>query len=98
MRSSERNPLSEVAVTRVRSFLNGREYVFEAASWHQIVELAVVPQLLVWPIYTILLGGLAGGLVLVFLPRRAGEEPREPPEAAALGRESPVPQPPITGG
>ena len=30
------------ALTRVRSFLSGREYVFEPASWRQIVELAVV--------------------------------------------------------
>ena len=85
------------ALTRVRSFLSGREYVFESASWQQIGELAIVPQILVWPIYTILVGGLAGGLVLVLLPRRAGEEPHGPSEAASLGRERPVPERPITG-
>ena len=85
------------ALTRVRSFLSGREYVFEPASWRQIVELAVVPQILVWPLFTVLVGGLTGGLALVFLRRSGGEEPHRPGESGASRRERAVPAPPTTG-
>lgn len=84
------------ALTRVRSFLSGREYVFESASWRQIVELAVVPQILVWPIFTVLVGGVAGGVALVFLPRGGGE-PRRSGESEAAGGEHTVPAPPSGG-
>ncbi len=84
------------ALTRVRSFFGGQEYFFDSASWRQIFELAVVPQILVWPLYTVLVGGLAGGLTLILLPHNTEKETRRPNETKASAAERQVPDPPTT--
>jgi hypothetical protein len=45
---------------RVTLRLTGTEHVFAAGSWWQILWLSLVPQLVVWPVYTVA-AGLAGG-------------------------------------
>jgi hypothetical protein len=44
----------------VRVTLTGTEYVFAGGSWWQILWLSLLPQLVVWPAYT-LAAGLVGG-------------------------------------
>lgn len=84
------------ALTQVRSFISGRVYVFESASWQQILELAVVPQVVVWPLYTILLGGLTGSLALALLPRSGAAQARGQGDAQAPASERPAPEPPVS--
>jgi hypothetical protein len=47
-------------LVRVTLGLTGTEHVFAGGSWSQILWLSLLPQLLVWPAYT-LAAGLAGG-------------------------------------
>jgi hypothetical protein len=49
-------------LTVVQNPFTGRAYSFAAASLEQIVTVALVPQLVVWPIYTVL-AGLTGAAV-----------------------------------
>jgi hypothetical protein len=68
--------------------VTGRPYSFTAGSLEQVVSLAVLPQLVVWPIYTVLAGllGAAGARIIVM--SASGLErpsPAPPPEAAPAG-------------
>ncbi len=47
-------------LVRVSLRMTGTEHVFAAGSWWQILWLSLVPQLVVWPAYTLAVG-LAGG-------------------------------------
>ncbi len=71
-------------VVLVHNPLSGEAYSFEAGSLDQIVRLAIVPQLLVWPLVTVLVG-LLGAAVARVITIAWGEPPLStaPPEAVA---------------
>ena len=50
-------------LTLVSNPLTGQVYSFVAGSAEQVLNLAVLPQLLVWPVYTVLAGLVGAGLV-----------------------------------
>lgn len=54
----------------------GSNYAFVPGSWRQITWMTLVPQLVAWPAYTVLVGLAAGVLVLRFT--RPTEKPRTP--------------------
>jgi len=58
------------AVTSVAVVLTGEAYGFVPGSWRQVLWLILVPQLVVWPVFTVLAGMLGAGIVR-WLPRRA---------------------------
>jgi hypothetical protein len=65
--------------------VTGRPYSFVAGSLEQIVNVSLIPQLVVWPIYTVL-AGLLGALVarvIVLSASSAVEGPSSVPPAAA---------------
>jgi hypothetical protein len=64
------------AVTRVRNPLTGEVHSFTAGSLQQVMQLGVLPQLVAWPIYTILAGLL--GAALLWLLRSSWRTPRVP--------------------
>jgi hypothetical protein len=59
------------ALVRVQNPLNGRLYEFVPGSFSQVWNVAVIPQLAFWPIYT-LLAGLLGAAVAVGAASAAG--------------------------
>ncbi len=71
-------------VVLVHNPLSGEAYSFEAGSLDQIVRLALVPQLLVWPLVTVLVG-LLGAAVARVITIAWGEPPlpTAPPAAVA---------------
>jgi hypothetical protein len=77
------SPLVRLSLT-----LTGSVHTFESGSWSQLLWLSIVPQLVVWPLYTVA-AGVAGGLIAWrWLPRRTPR--RAPadlsPEALASSR------------
>ena len=67
----------------------GGVQTFEAGSWPQVLWLSLVPQLVVWPLYTVVAGLAGGGLVWRWLPRptpRPGPAPLAP-DALVSSRE-----------
>lgn len=69
------------ALVLVQNPLTDRVYSFEPGSLSQIVHIGVLPQLLVWPVYTVL-SGLLGAAVVRFVEaawRRHGLPPMPPP-------------------
>lgn len=56
----------------------------EAGSFAQILVLGILPQLLVWPVYTVV-AGLAGAAVVRLLARRGTAAPAAVPMAAGAG-------------
>jgi hypothetical protein len=65
----------------------GGVFTFSGGSWAQIFWLSLVPQLVVWPVFTVAAGLAGGALVWPWLPRRA--PPRRPatPDAVVSSRE-----------
>src|SRR5437773_9082020 len=61
-------------VVHVHNPLSGVAYTFQAGSLEQIVMLALVPQLLVWPLVTVLVG-LLGATVARVITIAWGEPP-----------------------
>jgi len=60
-------------VTSVAAALTGDAFSFVSGSWRQILWLTLVPQLLVWPVFTIVAGALGAALAgLVARPGRGG--------------------------
>jgi hypothetical protein len=51
------------AVTRARNPLTGAWQVFEPSSLRQVMTLVALPQLLFWPVYTVIAGLIGAGLV-----------------------------------
>jgi len=45
--------------------LNGEVYSFQPGSLQQILKVGILPQLLVWPVYTVVAGLLGAALALV---------------------------------
>jgi hypothetical protein len=56
------------AVTSLRLALTGGAYTLVPGGWQQALWLTLVPQLVAWPVFTVLAGMLGGGLAVV--PRR----------------------------
>jgi hypothetical protein len=52
------------ALVRVQNPLNGRFYQFAPGSFGQVWNVAVVPQLAFWTVYTVAAGLLGAGLAL----------------------------------
>lgn len=46
----------------------GSEYEFASGSFRQILLLAILPQIVVWPVYTVVVGLLGAGLALLVVP------------------------------
>ena len=68
-------------IVRVTLRLTGTEHTFAAGSWGQIFWLSLLPQLLVWTVYTVAVG-LAGGALAwrwspLQSPRRGGASPSD---------------------
>jgi hypothetical protein len=53
-------------LTSVRLALTGATYSFVPGSWEQILWVTILPQLVAWPLYTVLVGLAAGEIVLRF--------------------------------
>jgi hypothetical protein len=73
---------------RVTLRLTGTEHVFAAGSWWQILWLSLLPQLVVWPVYTVA-AGLAGGALAWHWtrPKTRGRAPAAlPPDSLASSR------------
>jgi hypothetical protein len=67
------SPLTDVAVA-----FSERGFSFAPGSWSQLFWLTLLPQLLIWPVFTVLVGALGGalGFLLVPPPVREGAEKR----------------------
>ncbi len=66
--------------------VTGRPYAFVAGSLDQVVNLALLPQLVVWPIYTVLaglLGAAAARILMLSASGLEGAAPAPAPEAAS---------------
>jgi hypothetical protein len=71
------SPLTEVGV----AFASG-SWTFAPGSWEQLFWLTLLPQLVIWPAFTVLSGLATGAAVLLVLARSGLEEPAaEAPEA-----------------
>ena len=75
-------------VIRARNAFTGSVYLFEPGSFWQLVTLVAVPQLAVWPIYTVLAGLLGAGLVRLTGPALGpgGQQKPLPPVEMAAAR------------
>ena len=63
------------ALVRVRNPLTGSVYSFVPGSFNQVWTVGVIPQLAVWPVYTVL-AGLLGAAVAIGLAWVTGTSPR----------------------
>jgi hypothetical protein len=64
--------------------VGGASFTFEGGSWAQIFWLTLVPQLVVWPAFTVAVGLVAGVLAWRWLPRTLRRRAAPlPPEVAA---------------
>jgi hypothetical protein len=67
--------------------MTGAALSFDGGSWTQILWLSLLPQLVVWPAFTVA-AGLAGGLLLWrWLPRRTPRRASSPPADVLAARE-----------
>ena len=77
-------------LTFVPVALTGDAYAFVPGSWRQIFWLTLVPQLVVWPVFTVV-AGMAGAALARFLPASARRTARPPlggaDPASAPGRD-----------
>jgi hypothetical protein len=71
------SPLTQVGV----AFASG-SWTFVAGSWEQLFWLTLLPQLVIWPAFTVLAGLATGAAVLLVLARGDLEEPAAAPEAS----------------
>jgi hypothetical protein len=76
------SPLTEVAV----AFAEGA-WVFAPGSWEQLFWLTLLPQLVIWPAFTVLTGMAAGAVVLLLAPGSDPEPGRSEAPADAPGGE-----------
>jgi len=76
-------------VTSVAVALTGNAFSFVSGSWRQILWLTLVPQLVVWPAFTVITGMLGAALGLALQPGRGeAQAPVEPAtEQGARSRE-----------
>ena len=64
------------SLVRVQHPLSGRVYEFVPGSVQQMLALVLLPQLVVWPVYTVLAGLLGGGVAWVVLESAGAAQPR----------------------
>jgi len=69
------SPLTEVAVA-----FSDTPWLFDPGSWAQLFWLTLLPQLVIWPAFTLLAGMAAGAVALLFVP---GAEPTPGRDAPA---------------
>lgn len=66
------------ALTRVTDPVSGTELRFESGSAAQVLRLGIAPQLVFWPLYTVLAGLLGAGLAGLARPMRSLFRPTRP--------------------
>jgi hypothetical protein len=64
------SPLTEVAVA-----FSDRTWVFEAGSWTQLFWLTLLPQLLIWPAFTVLVGMAGAAVAFALVPADVATAP-----------------------
>jgi hypothetical protein len=64
------SPLTEVAVA-----FSDRTWLFEAGSWTQLFWLTLLPQLLIWPAFTVLVGMAGAALAFALVPADVATAP-----------------------
>jgi hypothetical protein len=74
------SPLTEVGVA-----FSDLPWRFEPASWGQLFWLTLLPQLVIWPAFTLVTGLLAAALVQLVSPPAGDGTLAEPPDEAAAG-------------
>jgi hypothetical protein len=79
------------SIVRVQNPLTGRIHEFVPGSFSQVLNLGLIPQLVVWPVYTLLAGLLGAGIAWVVLdstgtPQPAPPRPAIQPEPASEDR------------
>jgi len=74
-------------VVKARNAFTGAVYLFEPGSLWQLVALVAVPQLAVWPLYTVVAGLLGAGLVRLATGARADDKPVATPAEMAAARQ-----------
>jgi hypothetical protein len=81
------SPLTEVGVA-----FSDQIWTFVASSWLQIFWLTLLPQLVIWPAFTVLAGLATGAAVLLLLSRTLDEEPAAAAAPDAVVETAPEPQ------
>jgi hypothetical protein len=71
-------------LVRIRLGVTGTEHVFAAGSWSQLFWLSFVPQLVVWPVFTVAAGFAAGALAWRWAPRSLRRRAQAPLSSEAL--------------
>jgi len=74
------SPLTELSVA-----FSDAPWSFAPASWAQLFWLTLLPQLVIWPAFTLLTGLLAAALVQLLVPPAGDGAVAEPPGGAAAG-------------
>jgi hypothetical protein len=69
--------------TSVSLVFTGATYAFAPGSWRQIAWLVALPQLVLWPLYTVVAGMLGGGLARLL----AQSQPRPAPHGSLRARD-----------
>ncbi len=64
-------------LTKVRFPYGQQLYQFAPGSWSQVIYVGVLPQLLFWPIFTLLTGLLGAGVVLLLTSRLPSPRPAD---------------------
>jgi len=83
------SPLTEVAVA-----FSDRTWVFEPGSWTQLFWLTLLPQLVIWPAFTVVVGMAGAALAFALAPVPEIEAAAEPgAEASAPEPEASAPAP-----
>jgi hypothetical protein len=80
------------SLTLVENPITGQTHEFTSGSLAQLVSLAVLPQLVVWPIYTVAAGFIGAGLALALESSWQGSNPTGGSEAStqAPGAQAPL--------
>ena len=64
------------ALVYVRNPLTSQWYRFTSGSFEQLLFLSLLPQLAIWPVYTVFMGLLGAVVALLVVPRGFGSVPR----------------------
>jgi hypothetical protein len=81
------------SLTEVGVAFSDQSWTFVASSWEQIFWLTLLPQLVIWPAFTVLAGLATGAAVLLLLSRTLDEDPAAVPAPDPVVEASPDPQP-----
>jgi hypothetical protein len=75
-------------LVRVTLGLTGTEHVFAAGSWSQLFWLSLVPQMVVWPAFTVAAGLAGGALAWRWAPQSLRRRSAAPPSPEAVASSS----------